>query len=146
MDDLEARLFEKLKKIEALHAGATTDGERDAAANVADAIRARLKRVEATDPPIEFRFRFDSPYSRRVFLALARRYGLKPYRNKGQRYSSVNLMVSKGFCDQTLWPTYLAISDELTKHLDAVTERIVREAVHGDQSEAPEQAGPRQLG
>ena len=38
----EATLLDKLRKIEALHAGATTDGERVAAAFAADRIRQRL--------------------------------------------------------------------------------------------------------
>ncbi|MEZ4466568.1 MAG: hypothetical protein R3F43_19500 [bacterium] len=47
----EARLIEKLRKIEALFAGATTDGERQAAARPATRIQERLTAIAAVDPP-----------------------------------------------------------------------------------------------
>ena len=46
----ERALSEKLLRIEALHAGATTPGERAAAANAMDRIRERLKKVAVQDP------------------------------------------------------------------------------------------------
>lgn len=39
---LEGTLLEKLRKIEALHAGTTVDGEREAARRAAERIRARI--------------------------------------------------------------------------------------------------------
>jgi len=50
MDIDLAAFFEKMRRIEALHAGATTPGERDAAANAIERMRARLKAFEAEDP------------------------------------------------------------------------------------------------
>jgi hypothetical protein len=49
----EAALIEKLRRIEALHAGATTPGERDAAANARQRILARLAELAAADPSVE---------------------------------------------------------------------------------------------
>lgn len=49
----EAKLREKLARIEALFAGATTDGERVAAAEARRRIQLRLQAVEQNDPPIE---------------------------------------------------------------------------------------------
>lgn len=43
MDVSLKTLFEKLRRIEALHAGATTPGERDAAENAKRHIRERLR-------------------------------------------------------------------------------------------------------
>ena len=48
-----ARLLEKLRAIEALFAGATTDGERVAAAEARKRIQLRLKVIEEADPPVE---------------------------------------------------------------------------------------------
>jgi hypothetical protein len=48
----EKALFEKLRRIEALHVGATTPGERDAAANAIRRIQERLKLAEKEDPPV----------------------------------------------------------------------------------------------
>ena len=44
----EAELLEKLRKIEALHAGATSDGEREAARAAAEGIQARLAEARVT--------------------------------------------------------------------------------------------------
>lgn len=43
----EARLLEKLRAIEALFAGATTEGERTAADNARQRIRARIDELRA---------------------------------------------------------------------------------------------------
>lgn len=131
-------LIAKLLRIEALHAGASTPGERTAAANARERILDRLRQVEREDPPIEMQFSLPDPWTRKLFLALARRYGLRPYRMPRQRYQTVMLKVSKRFLDQTLWPEFLALSDELRAYLQQVTERVIAEAIHGDATEAPE--------
>ena len=52
----EAKLREKLSRIEALFAGATTEGERMAAAEARRRIQARLETAEQQAPPVEYRF------------------------------------------------------------------------------------------
>ena len=49
----EARLLEKLLRIEALHAGAATAGERSAAAEAKRRILERLTELRQSDPPVE---------------------------------------------------------------------------------------------
>jgi hypothetical protein len=46
---LEGTLLEKLRKIEALHAGTTVDGEREAARRAAERIRARLAELRGRE-------------------------------------------------------------------------------------------------
>lgn len=133
-DDLVAKLL----RIEALHSGATTEGERAAAASARERIFARLREAEVSDPPIEMKFSLPDPWSRKLFLALARRYGLKPYRQYRQRYSTVMLRVPRRFCDDVLWPEFIALSAELRTYLEQVTDRVIAEGLHGDSSEAPE--------
>jgi hypothetical protein len=52
----EAKLREKLSKIEALFAGAATEGECVAVGEARRRIQQRLASVERLDPPVEFRF------------------------------------------------------------------------------------------
>ncbi len=132
----EARLFEKLARIEALYAGATTDGERVAAGLARERILARLREVEALDPPVEYRFSLGDVWSRRVFLALLRRYEIRPYRYPRQRRTTVMARVSRRFVDETLWPEYQEIDKTLRAYLSEVTDRVVREVLSGDGSEA----------
>jgi hypothetical protein len=141
----EADLIAKLLRIEALHAGATTPGEKAAAESAMERVRARLKELERRDPPVEYRFSMNDAWSRQLFVALARRYGLKPFRYRRQRYTTVMLNVPRSFVDQTLWPEFAALDRELRAYLAGVTERVIREAVHGDTAEADEREEPAAL-
>jgi hypothetical protein len=141
---LEGTLLEKLRKIEALHAGTTIDGEREAARRAAERIRARLDELRGSEKDEELHYRLPDPWKRRLFVALCRRYGLKPYREPGRRYSTVQLRAPRTFQDQTLWPEFQALAKELDAHLAELTERVIREAIDEDTSEAVE-AAPKAL-
>ncbi len=141
----EAKLIEKLRKIEALFSGATTEGEKVAAERARLRILERLAAVEREDPPVEYRFSMVDMWSRKVFVALLRRYGIKPYRYWRQRYTTVMAMVSKTFVDETLWPEFQEISETLRTYLSEVTERVVSQVIHQDSSEAEVIERPRQL-
>lgn len=141
----EATLLEKLRKIEALHEGATTEGERAAARAVADLIRARLDALRATEPDEEMQYSLPDPWGRKLFTALCRRYGLEPYRYRGQRVSTVIVRAPLAFQDKTLWPEYRALKDALDAHLEEVTSRVIAAAIHEDSSDVPAVAEPRGL-
>ncbi len=134
----EAQLREKLRKIEALFAGAGTDGERFAAEAARERIRARLAALGKEDPAIEMQFSLPDQWSRRLFLALCRRYGLLPYRRARQRLTTVMLRVPRGFAEDVLWPEFKELNVALMQYLNEVTTRVIRETVHGDTSEANE--------
>lgn len=137
MDD-EALLRAKLRKLEALFVGAGTPGEKAAAEVGLERIRARLAELERSDPQIEMQFSLPDQWSRKLFLALCRRYGLKPYRLYRQRTTTVMLRVPKQFVDQVLWPEFKELSAVLARYLDQVTTRLICEEVHADTSEAHE--------
>ncbi len=94
----EVSLIEKLIRIEALYSGATTEGEKDAAANAIQRIRDRLEKIQKIDPPVEYKFTMSDMWSRKLFIALLRRYGIKPYRYYRQRHTTVMAKVSKKIC------------------------------------------------
>ncbi|MCP5522485.1 MAG: hypothetical protein H7A46_13150 [Verrucomicrobiales bacterium] len=131
----EQRLIEKLLRIEALHAGAATHGEREAAAQARERIRARLARERDNDPPEEFSFSLPDPWSRRLFIALLRRYDLRPYRYPRQRRTTVMARVPRQFLDHTLWPEFEELDRTLGSYLKEVTERVIREGIAPDTSE-----------
>lgn len=121
-----------------MFAGAGTPGEKQAAEAGLERIRARLAELEQSDPAIEMQFSLPDVWSRKLFLALCRRYGLKPYRLARQRATTIMLRVPKKFVDQVLWPEFRELNTELTRYLDDVTTRLIREEVHRDTSEAPD--------
>jgi hypothetical protein len=141
----EAKLVEKLRLIEALFAGATTDGEKAAAGRARQRILERLSQWEQQDPPVEYKFTLADRWTRTVFIALLRRYGIKPYRYTRQRRTTVMARVPRRFLDETLWPQFQEISGTLQAYLSEVTERVVCQVIHQDSSEADVVDEPRGL-
>lgn len=135
------KLIEKLARIEALYAGAATAGEKNAAGAARGRIIERIRAAEKIDPPIEFAFRTKDPWSRKLLLALLRRYDINPYRYHRQRHTTVRARMSKRFCHETFWPEYLALDHELIAQLDALAKEVIRRSIHEDSSEAAEVAG-----
>lgn len=134
----EQQLREKLRKITALFEGATTPGERDAAAAAIQRLKKALGEQPRPEPLIELQFTLPDRWQRRLFTALCRRYGLEPFRYKRQRYTTVMLRGPKSFIERTLWPEYQELKGALDDYLNEATERIIREEVWGDVAEAPE--------
>ncbi|MEA2488268.1 MAG: hypothetical protein QOH21_60 [Acidobacteriota bacterium] len=138
MLDDRNKLFETLRKIEALYAGAATPGERDAAASARERIRARLESVAAQERSEEYRFSMDNPWSRKIFVALLRRYGIEPYRLSRQRRTTVMARVPRSFVEQTLMPEFEAMNRALIDHLNRITDEILSQEISHDTSEARE--------
>ncbi len=134
----EQQLRERLRKITALFEGAATAGERQAAATAIERTRQALN-VAVKTP--ETKFSMADQWQRRLFSALCRRYGLEPYRYKGQRYTTVMVRAPRSFVDNTLWPEFLELQAALHSYLNEATERIIREEVFRDADEAAERAG-----
>ena len=134
----EQQLREKLPKITALFEGAATEGERQAAAAAIDRIRKALGGAVRSQPLPETKFSLTDQWQRRLFTALCRRYGLEPYRYKGQRYTTVVVRAPREFVDRTLWPEYVELQAALHAYLNEATERIIREEVFGDTRDAQE--------
>jgi len=134
----ESQLRDKLRKIEALFAGAGTAGERTAAEAALGRIRARLAEFSRAEAPIPMQFTMPDQWSRLLFLALARRFGLQPYRLHRQRRNTVMIQVPRSFVDDVLWPEFVELNEALTSYLHQVTLRVIRDEVFADASEAPE--------
>jgi hypothetical protein len=102
-------------------------------------IAARLSEREA-EQRLEWQFSPD-PWSYRLLVALARRYGLRPYRYPRQRRTTVMIRIAERFMRETFLPEYQEMAKALTEHLNAVTERVVAEVLNADRSEPTEVAG-----
>lgn len=131
----EQNLIDKLKRIEALFSGATTKGEKVAAANAIDRIQKKLKDFQKKDPPVEYKFTLSNEWSKRLFTALLRRYGLEPYRYHRQRHTTVMVKISASFVNETLWPEFVELNSTLTSYLESITNRVISECIHSDSSE-----------
>lgn len=141
----EAQIREKLAKIKALFAGATSPGERLAAQAALDRLQQRIDGMPqpqiVADPPVEFRFSLTNPWSLRLFLALARSKGYRPYRHPRMRRTSVCLMIGRRAVDADFWPEYLEMNKVLTEYLGELADHIIADCINPDRSDAEVVAG-----
>jgi hypothetical protein len=128
----EQRLIEKLQRIEALFAGAATPGEREAAAQARDRIRSRLREQQRTEVSVEFTFNLKDQWSRRLLVALLRRYQIRPYRYRRQRRTTVMARLPERFLRETLWPEFEDVNRTLTAFLDQVTDRVIAQGIEAN--------------
>ncbi len=134
----EQQLRNKLRKIEALFAGGATEGERLAAGAAAERIRDRLDQATGKEKEIEVKFSISDIWSRQLFVALCRRYGLRPFRYRRMHRQSVIVSAPKSFVEQILWPEFEELNAALTAYLSEITEKVIREEVHSETGDADE--------
>jgi hypothetical protein len=139
-------LRDKLRKIEALFAGAATAGEKAAAGAAAERIRERLGETANKESSIEWKFSIPDVWSRQLFIALCRRYGLRPFRHRRMHRQTLMIKAPKSFVEQVLWPEYQQLNAALLSYLSEITEKVIREEVHGETGEAEEVDEPARIG
>ena len=123
------RLIERVLKIEA--------GGEEVVCE--EALRRILARLEAlADEPQEFQFTLTSSWSQKLFVALAQRYGLKPFRRRRQHSTTIMVSAKRRFIEDTFMPQFNAIHGELVKHFDEIAQTIIEKAVYRDPVESRE--------
>jgi len=125
------KLQAKLRAVEPLFAGTTHAGERDAAARARERIVARIAEMK-TARTVEWRFSLDR-YTRHLLIALARRYGLEPYRYRRQRWTTLLLRAPESFLKEVFLPEYDRMVEVLHERL-----AISRRPAHVRESEKVE--------
>ena len=144
---IEDELRERLRKVEALFFGATTAGEREAAGAAAERLKAKLAEASHLDPPVEMKFTMPDQWSARLFIALCRRYGFRPFRYARQRSTTIMVKAPRRLFDAVVWRQFSDAHSDLWSHFEKTTERLIREAIHTDTADAefaPEPVGLRQ--
>lgn len=136
------RLIEKLRRIESLFADrAATPGEKAAAGEARERIRQRLAQFAEADPLVEFSFALRNPWSYRLFVALLRRYQIRPYRYARQRRTTVVARVPARFVNETLWPEFTELDRTLQQYLTEETNRVIAESINRDTSDVEVRSG-----
>jgi hypothetical protein len=116
-----------------------TPGEKAAAGAAAERIRERLGLAAGKENFIEWKFSIPDIWSRQLFIALCRRYGLRPFRNTRMHRQTVMIKGPKSFIEQTLWPEF----QELNAALEAYLSRSRRKSFARKYTAKP--AMPRKL-
>jgi hypothetical protein len=142
----EQILRDKLRKIEALFAGAATPGEKAAAGAAAERIRKRLGKASGKEKSVELKFSIPDVWSRQLFIALCRRYGLRPFRHRRMHRQSILIKAPQSFMEQVLWPEFQELNAALIAYLSEITQKVIREEVHKETGEAEEIDEPSRIG
>jgi hypothetical protein len=142
----EAQLREKLRKIEALFAGAATPGEKAAAGAAAERIRQQIGETARHEGIAEFKFSLPDPWSRQLFIALCRRYGVRPFRYSRMRQQTVVIKAPRSIVENMLWPAFQQANAALSVFLADVTSKVIREEVCRESGEADEVPEPLKIG
>jgi hypothetical protein len=125
--DIEGQLRDKLEKVEALYFGAGTAGEKIAAAAAIGRLRAKLTEIGRQDPPVEMQFTMPDPWAVQLFVALC---------HPRQRRTTIMVRAPRRFVKDILWRQFSEIHSDLWAHFEETTDRLIREAVHSDTSDA----------
>ncbi len=133
---IEDQLRERLRKVEALFFGAATSGERNAAGAAAERLRAKLDEAARRDPPVEMKFTMPDLWSTRLFIALCRRYGFRPFRYARQRGTTIMVSAPRRLFEEVVWREFNELHADLAAYLDQTTDRLIRETIHSNASDA----------
>jgi hypothetical protein len=139
---IEDQLRERLRKVEALFFGATSAGEREAAGAAAERLKAKLDEIGRQDPPVEMKFGLPDQWSVRLFIALCRRYGIRPYRYPRQRNTTIMVRAPRRFFEEVVWRQFSDVHTDLWIYFEQTTERLIREAIHADSADAETASEP----
>ena len=72
-------------------------------------------------------------------------YGLRPFRYRQMHRQSLVIKAPESFIQQILWPEFQELNAALVAYLAEVTERVIREEVHRETSDAEEIDEPPQI-
>jgi hypothetical protein len=113
-------IADKIHKIEALIAGAKSDGERQAAQFAKQRLQEKI-----TAQPLEYTVRLHSRWEKKLFVAICSKHGLRAYRYTRQKYTTAMVRVVKPFMDSVLWPEYNKYASILHKLTEEISTDLI---------------------
>ena len=128
------QLRAKLAKVEALFRRAGSEGERAAAEAALERLRGRMGASEEDREPGESSFSSLCPdmWSVRLFVAVCRKHGVRPYRHARQRRTTFMVRARHDFFEQVVWPEFNILHDELESYFEDVTDQLIERALGSD--------------
>jgi hypothetical protein len=119
----EQVLVDSFHSIELKHSGLTEGG----AANEqpADRIRARVQEAATATDIQEMQCSTKYDWDALVLHALLKRYGIKPYRYRKQRRSTILVRVSRKVMHEVVWPIYCDVTAALAARFTTVTTSLL---------------------
>ncbi len=71
-------------------------------------------------------------WSVRLFVAVCRKHGVRPFRYRRQRRATVMARIGQGLLERVLWPDFERLHDELESYFEDVTDHLIEEALGSD--------------
>ena len=132
VDDEELRT--KLARVEALFRRAGSPGERAAAGAAMDRLQGRLgaSGAKPAEPEVELQFSLPDAWSVSLFVAVCRKHGVRPYRYRRQRRTSVVVRARERDFNRVVWPEYSRLQNELESYFEDVTDHLIGRAMGSD--------------
>jgi len=130
----ESDIRQRLAKLEALFARGATAGERAAAGAALERLQARLDLAGPMDvePEIELQYSLPDVWSVRLFVALCRKHGIKPYRYPRQRRTTVMVRVRKAAFERTIAAEFQELHRELTTYFGEMVNHLIANVMKSD--------------
>lgn len=149
-------IADRLAKLEALFARGATDGERAAAGAAIERLQARLEPKDAPprgqtsareEPEVELQYSLPDVWALRLFIALCRKAGVRPYRYPRQRRTTVMVRVRPSVFDRTVMAEFTALNRALTETFAEIVDHLIADAMRGDGDDStldqPRIGGPK---
>jgi hypothetical protein len=128
---VDERLRKRLSKLEALFARAGTAGERAAAGAAIERLQGRAGGPRP-EPEVELKFSLPDPWSVRLFVAVCRKHGVRPYRYPRQRRTTVMVRVQERAFDRLVWAEFSRLQTALELYFEETVDHLITEAMHSD--------------
>lgn len=129
--DAETGLEAKLAKLEELFRRAGSSGERVAAGEAIDRLQARLTDARG-EREVEMKFSLPDGWSVRLFVAVCRKHGLRPYRYARQRRTTVMIRAVEAVFDREVWPEFSRLQTELELYFEETVDHLITSAMRSD--------------
>lgn len=130
MEDLLARI----KKIESLIKGSTTEGEKTAALLAKERILEKYPRLKQENNLKEYSLYTQDSWHKKLLIAICRKYEVKPYRYHRQKYTTVMVRINPEFLNNVLWPEFLEYSAHLESIVEGITDDLINK-IHAHEEE-----------
>lgn len=122
----DSDLKAKLAKLEALFRRAGSLGEKSAAGAAIERLQGRLAGSgEKREPEVELQYSLPDVWSAELFRAVCRKHGVRPYRYRRQRRTTVMVRAREREFDRRAWPEYCRLHDELADYFKDVTDHLI---------------------
>jgi hypothetical protein len=118
----ESKFIDRLRTIERRMANAPDGVDSN---GVASAMRARLAAARVAESDSLQRCAMPDPWSRDLFVAVCRRYGVEPFHERGLRQTTVSIRVPASFLRDVLSPQAEQMARELDGYLNGFIDRVI---------------------